>query len=503
MRDHDEVFRRVMKAKEQYEQQKKEKSMFQFSKGAPGGGARDKKARRKTSSKLFVWGMRAAAALLWVVLIGGIAAAVYFGVKYKNNLKGTRTGDNPTGHVTDTPTGNAAKTSLTMWCTAKEGSFDKVAFERAIDEMRVKYPNVDLCLKTYWDPELELAVSKALQEGTAPDIFCVGNGYVLDDMAAQGQVYCLDGAYAKYTDALPKTMCENVSYNGKLYGVPYMVTVRALFVNRKVLRSVGINEVPSTYDELITCCETLRQNGIAPFGCADEEWCMSEYLETLIIKSAGASALQAIYRNGASWQNRDVAEAIDLYEEFVQKGYFSPADDASGRGNGEVKADFMDGRYAFYLGGSWNCPELAICDDIAVVDFPVIDSADSGAGQFLCGADKALAVNNGSAQKELAAQYAMELGQLVSMYIYLDGAALPAWTVNYDTTGVDALSAQITGRLRQASDFVISINDGVTDSRTVMKYSELIRKAYNREINGTAFTAAMEAFRAEQNESGE
>ena len=66
--------------------------------------------------------------------------------------------------------------------------------------------------------------------------------------------------------------------------------------------------------------------------------------------------------------------------------------------------------------------------------------------------------------------------------------------MNYDTTGVDALSAQITGRLRQASDFVISINDGVTDSGTVMKYSELIRKAYNREINGTAFTAAMERF---------
>ncbi|MBO4695954.1 MAG: extracellular solute-binding protein [Lachnospiraceae bacterium] len=502
MRDHDEVFRRVMKAKEQYEQQEKEKKMFKLSKSVPGGGARYKKEGRK-SSKLFVWGMRAAAALLWVVLIGGTAAAVYYGVKNKNG-KGPLSGGNPTEQVSNTPAGNAADTTLTLWCTAAEGSYDKVAFDRAIAEMRVKYPNIELRKEACNEPELIMKVKNALQQGTAPDIFWVGDDYSLDNMAALGQVYCLDGAYADFADALSGVMCGPVTYNGHLYGVPYTLNTGVLYVNREVLLAAGIDAVPSTYDELIACCDTLCQNGVVPFGCATghySEWCMSEFLEQLIIKNAGTSALEAIYRNDASWQNPAIAEAIDEYEEYVRKGYLPSAD--ANLENEDVKAGFMSGNYAFFVGGSWYCKDFAESGcDIVAVEFPVMDSTNAGAGQFLCGSNGILAVNNSSANKELAAQYAMELAQLVSKYIYLDGMGLPAWKVNYEVSGVNALSVQVVGMLRQADGLVL-FSDHVMDTDTQITYMNLIRRAYNREINGAAFTAAMDAFRAEQNESEE
>ena len=508
MRDHDEVFRRVMKAKEQYEQQKKEKSMFRFFRSAPRGDALCEKEGQKEPSKLFVWAMRAVAVLVWAVMIGGIAAAVYFGTKDKNT-KGRSVGENgetPTETVSNTPTDTVTGPPiegsgvLTMWCVAVEGSYDREAYEQAIAEMRERYPNIDFRWETYFEDEYKDLLKEAVQEGTAPDIFYAWTGYSFDDLIELGQVYCLDEIYENYEDVLPKARCGNTVYNGKQYGAPYMLTADVLFVNMDVLRSAGINEAPSSYNELIACCDTLTGQGIVPFGCAageGQEWCIAQFIEQLIIKNAGASALDAVFRGNASWQNPRIAEAVDLYEEFVRNGYFSPADGAETRDDGSVKEDFMDGRYAFYLSGSWDCAALSDCDsDIDAIAFPVINSANADASQFLCGSTGALAVNNDSSKKETAAQYAMELSRLISKYAYLSGIGLPMWKADYDTSGVDELTVRLTQMTQQARSFVL-FSGNTMEMNTLMTYLGLVRRVYNGEISGSGFTAAMEATRSQ------
>lgn len=500
MRDHDEVFRRVMKAKEQYEQQKKEKTMYKIIKNAPGGGASDGGPGK--SSKAFVWAMRVVAALVAVLMIGGIAAVVYFGSKDRNpnGRSAGEGGQNTTMQPTNTPTAGPASLlvngsgTLTLWCTANEGSYDRNAYEQAIAEMQARYPNIELHWQTFCDPYTLIdALETATQPGEAPDIFYEGFKYALDDMAERGQAYNLDSVFANGSGGLSEAMRETVTYDGHAYGVPYTFNAVVLYVNRDVLRAAGINTVPSTYDELMACCETLRRRGVVPFGCATEDWCISEYLEQMIIKNAGASALEAIWRDDVSCQNPKVAEAIDLFEEYVRNGYFSSADTESERENSDVLADFINGRYAFYVCGSWYSEDfLNSGRDIAEVEFPVMNNANAGAGQFLCNWGGALAVHNASNQKELAAQYAMELGQLLSKYMYLGGHGLPAWQVNYETGSVNPLYAQIEGLVRDANAFVFT-SDSAMDNRTLEKYDALVRKVYNGEINGAAFAAAMDA----------
>ena len=84
----------------------------------------------------------------------------------------------------------------------------------------------------------------------------------------------------------------------------------------------------------------------------------------------------------------------------------------------------------------------------------------------------------------------MELAQLVSKYVFLDEGGLPAWKVNYDTTGVDALSARVAEMTQHANAFV-PFGDNTMDINTLMEYTKLIRKAYNGEITGSVFTASM------------
>ena len=501
MRDHDEVFRRVMKAKEQYEQQKKEKSMYRVLKNAPGGGA---SGDGRNPSKAFVWAMRVVAALVCVAIIGGIVFAVQFKAKEKDkNSKSAQGNVTPTGQVTNDPTEgptgtpSGESTVLTMWCLASEESYDRVAYEQAIAEMQERYPTVEFQWRSFNGPdEYYTALKSALQTGEAPDIFCTGQKYVLDDLVSLGQTYCLDSVQANYSDGLSGAMRETVSYDGHMYGIPYSVNAIVLYVNMDVLRSAGINTVPSTYDELIACCETLRQRGVVPFGCATEGWCLSEFLEQLIIKEAGASTLEAIWRNDASWQNRSVIEAVDLFEEYVRNGYFGSADAESVRENSDVMAGLINGQYAFYVNGSWNSENFAHCgSDIVAVEFPVINSANAGNYQLLINWGGALSVYNNSEQKEFAAQYAMQLGQLLSKHMYLGGWGLPTWQINYVTNGENPLFQQIAGMVQQAGAFAFT-SDCVMDTITNYEYSQLVQRVYNREINGAAFTAAMDALNA-------
>ena len=91
MRDHDEVFRRVMEAKEQYEQKKR--PLFVLNKSDAGAHER----RKESGSKVFTWAMGAVAAAVMVALIGGAVTVMSMKGKKKPVAK---PGSEPTETVT-------------------------------------------------------------------------------------------------------------------------------------------------------------------------------------------------------------------------------------------------------------------------------------------------------------------------------------------------------------------------------------------------------------------
>ena len=52
-------------------------------------------------------------------------------------------------------------------------------------------------------------------------------------------------------------MLGNSTYNGKHYGVPLTMNIVGLFANMDLLKSVGYDEIPGTYEEFIECCDAL------------------------------------------------------------------------------------------------------------------------------------------------------------------------------------------------------------------------------------------------------
>lgn len=382
---------------------------------------------------------------------------------------------------------------LTMWCIATKSDSNRHSYEAAIADMEKKYPDTKLNWEAIENETYKQKIKAAVSGNNMPDIFFTWSCAFLGDFVKEDKVYCLDDAYKGFADKLPEKMCKNTTYNGKKYGVPLTMNIVGLFANLDILKEVGYDDVPETYEKLIECCDKLVAAGKIPFGCAGKEtWCVTEYLESIIEKSCGAKTLDDIFVNGATWDNQDVAKAVDIFQEMIKKGYFDP--DGISLGNDDVKANFKAGKYAFYMNGTWNCGEFAAKEgfNVKVSEFPVIDGTKAKPGQLIGGPSDTLAVAKSAKDAENTAKYTLELGQLICKYGYLDGCGLPAWTVDYNADSVNALTKSVA-EIVANSDYMVLFGDTAMPADEAGKYLEQVAKVYGGEVDGAGFIAALKA----------
>ena len=379
------------------------------------------------------------------------------------------------------------KVDLTMWCIATEKDSNRHAYETSIAEFKAANPNINFTWEAVENQAYKTKIKAAVSANEMPDIFFTWSCAFLGDFVEAGRVYCVDDVYATYKNELPEVMMGNVKYDGKYYGVPTTMNIVGMFANMDLLAQVGYTEVPATYEDLIVCCDKLVAAGIIPFGCSGKEtWCVTEYLESIIEKTAGATVLNEIFAGRASWDNADVVKAVGIFQEMIDKEYFDP--NGMALSNDEVKANFMAGKYAFYMNGTWNCADFAGAGltQVKVSEFPVIDASKSQLGELIGGPSDTLAVAAGSKNPEVAAKAAFELAKGICHYGYLDGCGLPAWTPNYDTSSINALTQSVAKICENASQYVL-FGDTAMSADSAAIYLDYVSKIYSSKINGQEF----------------
>ncbi len=383
----------------------------------------------------------------------------------------------------------AEKTTLTLWCIATESDANRPAYEAAIAAIEEAHPDIKIEWEAFENQSYKTKIKAAMADpSTLPDIFFTWAGAFCGDFAAQGNVYCLNDAYQAFKDELPEVMMQNASYgeNKDHYAVPLTMNIVALFANMDLLKQAGWDKIPETYEDLIKCCDDLLAAGIIPFGCAGSEtWCVTEYLEPMILKTIGYEALNKIFAGEGTWNDPAIAKAVDTFQEMITKGYFDP--DGLSLGNDQVKANFIAGKTAFYQNGSWNCGEINDAEgNFEVAMFPVLDAEKATYAQVIGGPSDSLAVAASSPNAELAAQIAFELGKEICHYGYLAGSGLPAWTPYYDTSAVKPLVAAVADMVAKADGMVL-FGDTAMSADPANIYLDYVSKVYGCEIDGAGF----------------
>ena len=390
------------------------------------------------------------------------------------------------------PAAFADDVTLTLWSIATESDSSHQAFVDGIAAFEAEHPGVKIEHVTTENEAYKTKIKAAMSSGEGlPDIFFTWGMGFLGEFVNAGRVYCVDNEYEAYKDELPEAMTVNVRYDNKMYGVPYTMSLVTLYANMDLLAQVGYEDIPATYEDMMACCEALKAAGIIPFGVSGKElWCLSEYVEPLVIKSVGGQALRDMYNGEASWNNDGVVKAIEAFQGMVENEYFDPS--AAALGNDEVKNNFIAGKYAFYQNGSWNNKDIGeqAQFNVKAGTFPVLDDSIP-LYSMIGGPNNTLAVTESSANKDLAVEAAFFLAKFMSDADYKSGANLPCWAADPDAE-VNSLIQAAADMASKAEDMVL-FGDNFLSADAANTYLDYIGLAYAGDVTPTEYVEGLDA----------
>ena len=386
------------------------------------------------------------------------------------------------------------RTVITLWSIATESDSSHQAFIDAIAAFEKEHPDVRIEHVTTENEAYKTKIKAAMSSGEGlPDVFFTWGMGFLGEFVNAGRVYCIDKEYEAYKSELPEAMTVNVRYgdSNSMYGVPYTMSLITLYANMDILAKVGYDHIPATFDEMMDCCDKLVAAGEIPFGVAGKEkWCLSEYVEPLVIKSVGGQKLRDMYNGVESWNNEGVIKAIDAFQTMINKGYFDPS--ANALTNDEVKNNFIAGKYAFYQNGSWNNKDIGeqAKFNVKAGTFPVLDDSIP-LYSMIGGPNNTLAVTESSKNKELAVEAAFFLAKFMSDADYKSGANLPCWAAdpNAEVNELIQVAADMAGK---AEDMVL-FGDNFLSADAANTYLDYIEKAWAGEVDATAYVKGLDA----------
>ncbi len=387
----------------------------------------------------------------------------------------------------------AEDVTLNLWTLAVESDASYQTFIDAIAAFEAAHPGVKINHEPTQNEQYKIKIKAAMSAGTdLPDVFFTWGMGFLGEFVAADRVLGLDEYYDAYKAELPAAMCGNATYDCKLFGVPYTMSEVVLFANMELLASVGYDHIPTTVEEMNACCDALLAAGISPFGVSGKElWCLSEYLEPLMIKSVGTERLKKLYNGEESWNNPDVIAAVQAFQDMVNKNYFDP--NAAALGNDEVKTNFIAGKYAFYQNGSWNCGDIDKSENPAKFQaglFPVLNADNASLYELIGGPNNTLAVTATTEHKEEAVAAAFELARYMSDADYKSGANLPCWAPDPEAK-VSALVSQVAD-IAAKSEGMVLFGDNFLSADQANTYLDYIGLAYAGDISAEEFAQGMD-----------
>lgn len=214
--------------------------------------------------------------------------------------------------------------------------------------------NIKIDAQVVPDEEALNMIKMKLNSGECPDIidFNVPAIYDIVDPAAN----FADMSNEEWVKNL--IIPENVTAkDGNIYGFPFLSVpgLHGFIYNKDVFDAAGVT-VPTTWDELLAVCETLKTKGVTPIFMPKDTWVPQILMTDNFAKSLGVDKVKdfsdKIMKNEIKWTDvPEFATVIDNYLELYKKGYVN-SDFASATYDDAIAA-VADGKAAMHFNGDF------------------------------------------------------------------------------------------------------------------------------------------------------
>lgn len=257
-------------------------------------------------------------------------------------------------------------------------------------------------------------VSASFVRGNPPDIMLANYNFEVARFVERCALTDLTGteAAASTREDLQPLMDQYGACPGRISALPYSVMAASVIYNKDLFAQYGL-DVPTTWDELISVCDTLKANGVTPFYATfKDDWTIGQGWYDY---SVGGSMDVVRFFDDLRAQGADagpdapVSFSTDFAEpmdKMLQLASAYTNEDADSRGYGDGNLAFAQGKAAMYLQGPWAFSEIAkTSPDLALGTFPLPMTDDPGDLAVRVNMDLAAMIPEGSHHQEAARDF--------------------------------------------------------------------------------------------------
>ncbi|MDR5683758.1 MAG: ABC transporter substrate-binding protein [Armatimonadota bacterium] len=172
--------------------------------------------------------------------------------------------------------------------------------------------------------DLNAVLTTRIQAGNPPDVAGLPGPGQMAEFARAGHLKPLDDVVdaQQMGEEYAQTWRDLGSVEGRLYGIFVKTSLKGLvWYNPKAFQAAGY-QVPTTFDELMALTERIAAEGKTPWCIGLESgaasgWPATDWIEVLLLKSAGPQTYDQWYRHEIPWEDPEVRDAWEKFGRIV------------------------------------------------------------------------------------------------------------------------------------------------------------------------------------------
>lgn len=210
-------------------------------------------------------------------------------------------------------------------------------------------------------------VNSSIQSGDTPDLVTWWSGYRLENLYQSGGLLDVSDLWQKAIDSgdMPESLAASFTFEDKQWGVARDASYWPVFYNKRLFDEHGLS-VPTTWDEFLDVCETLKDASVTPlYATIDGRWPAFIWFEEFLIRNDPDFYVD-LCEGRASYTDDTAVKAMQDWKSLFDAGYFSDLDipmDANAAGM------FANGEIAMMPVGTWFQQQFLAVDMVPGEDF--------------------------------------------------------------------------------------------------------------------------------------
>lgn len=254
---------------------------------------------------------------------------------------------------------------------------------------------------------------------------------------------------------------EAYAIDGKTYALPLEFNIAPIYYNKAIFKKYNL-EVPQTYEQFKAVSKTLSDNGVAPIALGNKDrWTGSLWYMYLADRIAGQKALADAIAGSGSFKDPGLVQAAKEVQSLVDSNAFIKG--FNGLSNEEGKSEFLNGKAAMYLMGTWELPNYTtneeipkeFRDNVGFFKFPTVEGGKGNIDSWVGGPGVGLFVSQNSEVKDEAKAFVEYFVTKWGEQSVTGAGVIPATKVDTSSLDLPQLYIDLFNEMNKASSITL------------------------------------------------